>query len=130
MKDTPEDVCKIEFNENIRSVCYNSKYIGVVVENNGKFEKAYKLIVYNLNGKQILEKEIDYTYDKVELGEEEVIFYSSMQANILRFRGSQKLNCDFDETTAYFFDEPASDKYIVINGSKIQEVRLTGRKEE
>ena len=34
---------EIEFNENIRSVCYNSKYIGVIVENNGKFEKAYKL---------------------------------------------------------------------------------------
>lgn len=130
MKDTPDDVGKIEFKETIRSVCYNSKYIGVVAENNGKFDKAYKLLVYDLNGKQILEKEIDYTYDKVEFGEEEVIFYSSMQVNILRFRGSQKLCCDFDETAAYFFRESASDKYILINGSKIQEVRLTGRKKE
>ncbi len=128
MKETPSDIAQISVEENINSVCYNEEYITLVLDNNENTDKPYLVQVYNTSGKLVLEKAVSYAYDIVEMGNEEVIFYSASECHILRLRGSEKLDCTFDENISYFFPLSSSEKYIVIDSDTINQVRLTGRK--
>lgn len=129
MKETPSDIVEVSVEKNIKSVCYNEKYITLVLDNNDNTDNPYLLQVYNTSGKLVLEKAVSYVYDTVEMGKEEVIFYSASECHILRLRGSEKLDCTFDENVSYFFPLSSSEKYILIDSDTINQVRLTGRKE-
>ena len=130
MKETPGEIAEISVEKNIKSICYNEKYITLVLDNNENTKNPYLVQVYNTSGKLVLEKAVPYSYNTVEMGKEEVIFYSSSECHILRLRGSEKLDCTFDENVSYFFPLSASEKYILIDSDAIQQVRLTGRKKE
>lgn len=128
MKETPSDIAEVRVEKNIKSVCYNEKYITLVLENNDNTDKPYLLQVYNTSGKLVLEKAVSYAHDTVEMGKDEVIFYSASECHILRLRGSEKLDCTFDENVSYFFPLSSTEKYILIDSDTINQVRLTGRK--
>lgn len=130
MGETPSDIAEIQVEESIKSVCYNSEYITLVLDNNDNKDKPYLVQVYNTSGKLVLEKPVSYAYDTVEMGKEEVIFYSASECHILRLRGSEKLDCTFDENVSYFFPLSSTEKYILIDSDTINQVRLTGKKKE
>ena len=127
MGDEVEDGETIKCDKAIRSVCYNRKNIAIVTANEGNIEKPNRLQVYKIGGNKILDKEIDYKYDTMVMGQEEVIFYNQIQGHIVRFRGSEKLDATFDDAVSYFFPS-LGDAYIIINNSSIKQVRLSGRK--
>ena len=77
----------------------------------------------------VLKKEIAYDFDKIEMGKDEVIMYSATTCHILRVRGSEKLDCQFETGVSYFFPIPDSEKYILIDNEEIKQVHLNGRKE-
>jgi len=130
MGETPSDIAEIQVEKSIKSVCYNSEYITLVLDNNDNKDKPYLVQVYNTSGKLVLEKPVSYAYDTVEMGKEEVVFYSASECHILRLRGSEKLDCTFDENVSYFFPLSSTEKYILIDSDTINQVRLTGRKKE
>lgn len=129
MKETQNEIAQVNVEENIKSVCYNEEYVTLILDNDNKnTNKSYLVQVYNISGKLVLEKEVSYAYDTVEMGEEEVIFYSPSECHILRLRGSEKLDCEFTEQVSYFFPLSSSEKYILIDSDTINQVKLTGRK--
>ena len=125
--DDFEEIKDIKIDNAINSVCNNSEYVALVVENADKTDKPYIVKVYDTNGELKLEKEIDYEYDTVKIENDELIFYSATGARILRFRGSEKLNCTFDTNVSYFFAVGSSDKYILIDGQTVKQILLEGR---
>lgn len=129
MQETPKDIANVVLDQKIESVCYNSKYITLITENGDNTEKPYKLLVYNTKGKNILTKEISYKFDKVEMGEDEVILYSTTTCHIVRLRGSEKLDCQFETGVSYFFPIAGSNKYIIIDNDEIKQIHLNGRRE-
>lgn len=129
MQEVPQDIAEIKFENSIKSICYNDKYIGVVLENTEGLDMPYILRIYDTKGQLILEKNVDYDYDKVEMGEDEMIFYSGKNCNIIRTRGSEKLDCVFENEITNFFPVKSSDNYIIIDGENMNEIQLTGRTE-
>lgn len=127
---TPADIADIEEKESIKSVDYNEDYIAMVLDNPSNLDKPYLAKVYDTDGKLVLEKEVDYRYNEFELGSKELIFYSSTECHIVRFRGSEKFDCDFESPVSYFFPIEDSGKYCLIDGGKINQIKLEGRKKE
>lgn len=130
MKETPVDVAKIKEKSNIKSVSYNDEYIALVTENDKNPTSSYIAKAYTTSGKKVLEKEIGYSYNQFLMGNKELIFYSSTEGHILRFRGSEKLDCEFDSVVSYLFPIQSSSKYCLIDGDYIKQISLTGRKKE
>lgn len=128
MEETPQDIAEIKVDGNIKSVCHNNKYLGLVFENSEDMNKPYTMQIYDTNGQVVLEKAVDYNYDKVEMGQDEMIFYSGDSCNIVRTRGSEKLDCTFENEISAFFSVESSDNYVLIDGENINEIHLTGRK--
>lgn len=127
MQEVPQDIAEIKLDKNIKSICHNEKYIGVVMENTEGLDMPYILQIYDTKGKVILEKDIDYDYDKVQMGEDEIIFCSEKSCNIVRMRGSEKLDCTFENEITDFFPVKGSDNYVIVDGENMNEIHLTGR---
>ncbi|MSS64561.1 DUF5711 family protein [Velocimicrobium porci] len=127
MGELPEEVFKKTFkNQTIKSIVMNENYIGCILQSkDGSAE--YPLTLYRYNGKKVLEQKINYQYDEVKLEDDEILFTSDMECNILRTNGSEKLHTVFDKKIDYVFHLSGKENYIFIDESKINKVKLSGK---
>ena len=91
MKEKPSEKAKIKFNEEIQSVFYAEKYIGVILksgENDG--EHLYKAKVYDLKGKHKFDMNIDFAYDNIYATNKEFIITGGSDCIIMRKNGKVK----------------------------------------
>lgn len=126
MKQTPQDIAEVTMTKTIKSICHNKQYITFVLEDVENMEYPYLIQVYNTAGKLVLEKNVDCDYEKIEMGQKEILLYSKRESEIIRINGIEKLICDFDAEIEYFFPISGSDKYILIDKEKINEIKLIG----
>lgn len=126
--ENPKDVYKETFKKEIKSVFYNSDYIGFVLENFDA-DKKYEVVVYNLNGKKILDKQIDFDYKEVYISGKEITFYSDLECVILRLNGNEKFHYTFDKNVDYIMPINHWDKYLLIDDNNLEEIKLTEGKQ-
>ncbi len=124
MNQTPKEVYKETFKSEIKSIFYSDKYVGFVL-NNGEENDKYRILLYNLKGKVVLDKIINYDYDNIFISGEEIILYSNLEWVILRTNGEKKFHYTFDNDISYILPVNNNDKYIIIDNSNIEEVKLT-----
>lgn len=123
MKQKQEKIADITFEEAIKSVMSSENYVGVVLEEYSGADK-YRLVVYNLHGKKILDEELGFDYDKVQLTNTDIIFYSELECNIIRLNGRKKFEKIFDQSVAAVLPFDENKKYYIISDYSIQQVQL------
>lgn len=123
MKQKQEKIADIIFEETIKSVMSSEKYVGVVLEEYSDADK-YRLVVYNLRGKKILDEELGFDYDKVQLTNSDVIFYSELECNIIRLNGKKKFEKIFDQSVVAVLPFDENKKYYMISDYSIQQIQL------
>lgn len=123
MKQKQEEVANITFEEVIRSVLMSDQYVGVVLEEYSGTDK-YKLIIYNLRGKKVLDKELDFDYDTVQLTNTDVIFYTELDCNIIRLNGKKKFEKTFDRSITAVYPYDGNRKYYIVSDYNVQEIQL------
>lgn len=126
MKQIPAEICNITFEEEIVSVFSNENYVGFVLMD--KEEDKKSIAVYNLSGKKIMDRKLDYKYDNIITAENEIIFYSALECAILKLNGVEKFRYNFDKSIAYIFPVNERDKYVIIDDTSILEIKLQGDK--
>lgn len=127
MKERPSVIRTEKFDTNIKSIFSNENYIGFILENlNGK--EKYRLKIYDLNGKNILDKTIDYDYEKVLISGREIIFYTNLECTILKLNGKEKFKFKFDKNISFIIPINDYNKYFVIDYINIEEIKLVEAK--
>lgn len=106
----------------IQSILNNDKYTGVVLEAGEASPK--KLLLYDLKGKKILDKALDFDYDKIFLTDEEIIMYDNLTCLVMKMNGKIKFKYTFDGNVKAFYPINNLDRYFLINESKISEILL------
>lgn len=86
--------------------------------------KQYQLKIYNLKGKKILDTSIDYNYDTVIMGKDEIIFQSSLECYIMRINGTEKFHYTFDKNVQYFLKTASKDHYYIVDEKEISKIKL------
>lgn len=124
MKQKQEKIADVVWEESIRSVMSSEQYIGVVLEEYSGADK-YRLAVYNLWGKKVLDKEIGFDYDKVQITNTDVIFSSELECNIIRLNGRKKFEKTFDQSVEAVLPFDGNKKYYIINDYSVQQIQLT-----
>jgi len=122
VKEIPKLIKKIPIKEKIKSIIYNSLYTGVVTEANSESDK--NLLLYNLSGKCILDKQIKLNYKKIFLINKELILYDDLTCNIIRVSGKLKFNYTFDGDITDIYPINNLDRYYLVSESKISSVQL------
>lgn len=123
MKQKQEKIADIVCEESIRSVMSCEQYVGVVLEEYSGADK-YHLLVYNLRGKKILDKELGFDYDNVQITNTEVIFSSELDCHFIRLNGRMKFEKVFDQSIMAILPFDDNKKYYLISEHNIQQIQL------
>ncbi|SES11952.1 DUF5711 family protein [Lachnobacterium bovis] len=123
--DTPKLKRKIKIKDNIRSVFYNDKYVGVVTEKSDEKNEKKHIIVYDKSGKIAMENHTKLAYDTVELlDNNEICVKNNSECEIYTMYSIRKLKTKFEQEIYKIFPRGSSRKYLFIGKGEMQEVKL------
>lgn len=120
----PQQIRKKKVKGQIKSIFYNKKYIGLILEDESR-KLPYQMQIYNQKGKRITDFAFDNNYDSVELVGNEILLYGAKECSIFRLNGVQRFQCTVEEGISYFFRASRSNRYYLLDDSRIQEIKLT-----
>ncbi|BCJ96823.1 hypothetical protein acsn021_43920 [Anaerocolumna cellulosilytica] len=123
IEQTAKLIYEENFTKEIKTVLHNGKYIGFIF-NNSEGSDKYQLVLYDLQGKIILNKGINYEYDTAILSGDEILLHSNLDWRIIKTNGQEKFKYTFTNNISYIMPLNNTDKYIVIDNQKIDEVKL------
>jgi hypothetical protein len=127
MKEIPELIKEEPISQKIKSVFYNEKYIGLVLNSKDTDEKR-DVLLYDLKGNKIFDKETSFEYANIMVSGNELLLYSDLEWMIWRIHGKEKLDYTFGSSISYIYPVNNVNKYIVIDASEMKEIRLIGKK--
>lgn len=125
MKEKPTEKASIKFDQDIRSVFYNEKYIGVI-QNNEDQESNHKYVikVYDLNGHLEFDDYIDFEYDNVYAAEKEIIITGGTDCLIYRTNGSVKFSGQLTGPIMSVVPNSNSLEYVVVYDDLTETIKL------
>ena len=124
IKEQPELIHEETLKTEIKSIFYDEEHVGFILENL-EGSKKYKIMVYDLKGKKVLEKKVDYDYENVSIYGDDIIFKTNLECYILRMNGKEKFHGRFDKNISYIYPADRLNRYYFINDTNIEEIKLT-----
>lgn len=91
MKEKPSKKCTVKLTKEAHSIFYSDKFFGYVVESDN-IDHLYQMKLYNMNGKEMFSRYIDFKYDNIYAASKEVIVTGGDDCIIMRSNG----NCKYD----------------------------------
>jgi hypothetical protein len=122
MKELPSDLFTKKIDGQIKSILYNKDYVGLVLQAEGT--SSQKVVLYDLTGKSLLEKPIDFNYNKIYLSDEEIIMYDNTSCLIMKLNGKDKFRYTFDSNIVALYPVNNLDKYYLADENVIKEIQL------
>jgi hypothetical protein len=123
---TMEEIAELATEETIEgkieSVLHNRKYAGMVIRENG--DKETRLLLYDLRGKKILDKKLDFEYESIYLSGDEVIMYDDLTCVIYKADGKEKFRYTFTSNISALYSINNLDRYFLVNPQEILEIQL------
>lgn len=123
MKEIPKLVHEEAVSSEIKSILYDSQYMGFVVKN-PEGEQKYKVVLYDLKGTKVLDKDMNYNYENIYLSGNQIIMYTNLEWIIWETNGNEILRYTFDKNVNYILPSNGEHKFIIINDQDMEEVQL------
>lgn len=131
MKEKPSKKAELEFDSEIRSVFYNTKYIGVVQgANDENSEHMYKIKVYNLRGNLEFDDYIDFSYDNIYAADKEIIVTGGNDCIIYRTNGSVKFQGKLSGKIVSMVPSGNRLEYVVVYDNATEIIKLKSSAEK
>lgn len=122
MKELPSEVKAVDLKGKILSVLHNESRIGVVLQ--PEDGSAKHLMLYDLKGKLVLDKQLDFDYKKISLTDREIIMYNDLNCIILRMNGKLKFKDTFQTAVSAFYPINGIDRYYMVSETKLSDIQL------
>ena len=130
MKEKPTDKATIELKDEIRSVFYSEKYIGIVQNYTGDEEHKYVVKVYDLNGNLEFYNYIDFEYNNIYAAKKEMIITGGTNCLIFRTNGSVKFEGKLAGNIMSMVPNSNSLEYVVVYDDLTETIKLKLNKTE
>lgn len=123
----PTSVAEKLFDEEVRSVFYNDKYIGLVFLEDG--DRKYRMDVYTANannkGNYFLGSyffDIDYT--DIFFEQDNFVVYNETECVIMTMDGIEKFNGNFTKTVRLMLPTNNAYRYVIVSDTSIDTIQL------
>lgn len=121
-KTKPELTSTATLKKEIKSVFYNSRYIGLVLKNEGK--AGYELCLYNTNGKKVMSEDFTGDYTNVKIDGSQVIMYDGKKCSVFTRTGIRKFNGELGNSIMEMYPVFGVNKYVVMNANGMEVIRF------
>ena len=120
----PEKKQEIKVEEEIESVFFNARYIGLILDqNDGESEEPFILNVYDLEGRELVRQPMDFLFEEVEFSGNQVSFYNRDELCVFGMDGTEKFRGEYEEHPRQFFSIDTR-QYVAANEDGITWIRL------
>jgi len=139
MREKPSEKARItDFQGEIQSIFYNSKYIGVVERTSSMLAddagdeslSPYLIRVYNTNGNLQFSKPLEFSYNYLYATEDELIVVGMSECRIYDFSGRLKFSYSFPKEVVNLIPTGNPEQYIVVFDDATEMIHLLYVEEE
>lgn len=92
---SPQLVKQVTVEEEIQSVMYSEKYVGIIVDTTAG-EMPNRMDIYKINGDKVFSEEFDYQYIHADIDGERVILYNEDSCKVYNMSGVEKFSSQLD----------------------------------
>lgn len=118
----PEKKKEITVKNNIVSVFHNEKYLGLVLERNSE-KKPFTLQVYDQSGNAVLDQDISFMYDHIEIMNDQITLYLNEHFCVYNVRGKKRFEGSYKQKPQAFF-AVKNGEYTVVTDDGIRWIEL------
>lgn len=122
-KQIPKLKTSVDLEEEVKSVFYNKNRIALVM-NNTEADYKYRLVTYDLNGKEKLNYPFQLEYDNMIVKDELIYIYNETELLILGQNGKEKFNGSMDEEILAIIPTEQVEKFLVVTNKDIRHIQL------
>jgi len=123
-KEIPEEKAAVTEEDEVHSLFFGEKTVGLVVENADKNSSKYEVHVYNRTGELILKQRTDLAYSQVKLSGSDLILFSENACEIYSKQGVLRYAGTFDGSVTDIYKGTGSRKYTVLFSDRTEEIKL------
>ena len=122
--DEPEEAVSVSFEQEILACFHDEDYIGFLFTSQDE-DYAYRLELYNYNGRKKLSRNINTEYEKIRIQNGQIIMYSDRHIEVFTSYGTKRFSSDYEKSIEdiYYFSEFR--KYLVITGDSFDKIRIS-----
>ena len=122
MKQKPSLIAELDIEDEIQSIFYNDKYIGLVVDNNS--ENPYRMVIYNTNGSKVSDTEFNLSYTGVKISKKSVVIYNDTTMKVYNINGKLRYEGTMEEGISSIITKDDDYTYFVVGSSTIKNIKL------
>lgn len=122
MKEIPELKQTITLDQTIKTIFYNDKYIGLILNTEEVGAKG-RLCVYDLSGKLMADELLEQDYKDIFFAENTIIMYNDYSMTIFTISGRVKFKYTFDKDII-LMKRISETRYVWVSSSSISEIKL------
>lgn len=123
MKEKPSLEHEIEINDEIQKVFYNEDYIGFVV-NNDTGKAKYRVNVYNMSGKKVMDQALDTEFDTIKFSGNNILIYDDLSCKIISFSGNERFSYRFKEAITEIMPTDKFREYLIVTNNTVKKIKI------
>lgn len=129
MDEVPTVYAKEELAGEVEKVFHNDSQLGFIM-NSSNGEGNKKLLLYNYEGKKLVEKELGASYEKALLTNSLLVLYSNLSYGFYDLKGNLLFEGNFQKNVNYIIKTSQSDSLLCVSDLAMERIRLITTKED
>lgn len=119
----PESASETLLSEEVQSVYWSDKYVGLVF-NNDSGEGSNLLEIYNSNGNKVADKAFSIDYTDIFFEEDRYVIYNPKESMICTIGGKEKYTGTFEEMVNVMVPANGNYKYTLVTENTLESIQL------
>lgn len=119
----PKEKEYVKISKEIKSICYDKEYLGIILKNTDK--AGYELKLFDYDGKEVISKDFEGDYSKVKIEKGQVLMYDGEKCSIYTDSGVHRFDGKMGTNIKDIFPLKGINKYLVVDANGTKTVRLT-----
>lgn len=119
----PVEIANFMLNEEIQSVFYSDRYIGLVFQSEDS-ERLYRMDVYDSDAAMVGSFYFDIEYTDIFFGQNNFVAYNETECVIITMDGNEKFNGEFDRPVRLMLPIGNSYKFLLVTDNSIDTIQM------
>lgn len=111
------------FNEELQSVFYSEKYIGMTYTSD-QADQKHLVRVYNAEGKKVNDIYLDIDYTQIFFDNDKIVAYNDSECMVVKLDGTVKYNGNFKKITKLMIPTGKSYRYLLVTSDSIDTIQF------
>lgn len=123
MKQKPSLIAEIDIDKDIKSILYNSKYVGMVLDNEDA-ENPYELVIYDTKGKKVSSTPFNFSYNGIKFSDKSVVVYNDTSMRVYTVGGKLRYEGDIEGGISSIITKDKDYTYYIVGSTTIRDIKL------